>query len=209
MAEQAHADEIRRTKDGREWRIGTEREVAWIQDHTEHGIEVTCAIPAIFEAYATLELPGTSENARLDREGRAMVIDSTELRDPSVLSVLVAHTTDQEWWLGFLDTGSDDTVFEDAPKIQMYAHWSYVLVEAGPKQALGWRRAGLQGALPNLIFPADHSWLFTTLWDDDWSYIGGPRKLIDGFLAHPELGARTREVDPSMEDATPPGHIAF
>jgi hypothetical protein len=87
--------------------------------------------------------------------------------------------------------------------------WMYVLVEAGPEQARHWRGEDWKGWLPDQIFPADHSWLFQTLWDDDWSYLGGSRQLIDAFLGDPELGARTHEVDPSMDDATPPGHVAF
>jgi hypothetical protein len=39
--------------------------------------------------------------------------------------------------------------------------------------------------------------------------IGGSRELVDAFLAHPDLGHRAREVDPSMSDSTPPGHTAI
>jgi hypothetical protein len=60
-----------------------------------------------------------------------------------------------------------------------------------------------------LMFPADRSWLFSSLWDDDWTCIGGSRALVDVFLAHPDLRDRVREVDPSVEDATPPGHTAY
>lgn len=59
------------------------------------------------------------------------------------------------------------------------------------------------------MFPADHSWLFSTLWDDDWTYIGGSRELVDAFLAHPHLRDRVREVDPLTRDATPPGRTAI
>ena len=34
-------------------------------------------------------------------------------------------------------------------------------------------RAVLQGALPDLMFPADRSWLVSTLWDDDRTCVGG------------------------------------
>jgi hypothetical protein len=60
--------------------------------------------------------------------------------------------------------------------------------------------------LPDLMFPADRTWLASTLWDDRWAYIRGPRRLIDAFLAHPDLQHRVRRVDPSVKDITPPGH---
>jgi hypothetical protein len=84
--------------------------------------------------------------------------------------------------------------------------------EAGDRRSgdgRAWRRDGWKGVLPDLMFPADRSWLFSTLWDDDWTCIGGSRGLVDALLALPDLRHRAREVDPSMEDATPPGHTAF
>jgi hypothetical protein len=41
------------TKDGRSWRIGTADDVAWLAGQTRHGVSVTTAIPAVFDAYAT------------------------------------------------------------------------------------------------------------------------------------------------------------
>jgi len=29
------------------------------------------------------------------------------------------------------------------------------------------------------MFPADHSWLVSTLWDDDWSRIDGSTTLVE------------------------------
>jgi hypothetical protein len=39
--------------------------------------------------------------------------------------------------------------------------------------------------LPNLMFPADRSWLVSTLWDDDWTCVGGPAELVGGVPASP------------------------
>jgi hypothetical protein len=95
------------------------------------------------------------------------------------------------------------------PKVSLYSGQSYVLVEAGPRQAAAWRRSGSlwwQDVLPDLMFPADRSWLVATLCDDDWACVGGPANLVGMFLAQPDLQARP--VQPG-EDATPPGHKAF
>jgi hypothetical protein len=94
--------------------------------------------------------------------------------------------------------------------VNLYAGWHYVLVQAGPEQAATWRRRDLgsfwKGVLPDLIFPADRSWLISTLWDDDWRCLGGGARLVGRFLRHPGLQARPVGLG---EDATPPGHLAL
>ena len=153
------------------------------------------AIPPVFEAYATVVAAYGEERLEHDR---------------AVLALLAGQSPDQRWWLGYLDTGVDDIVFPYAPKVTLYAGWRYVLVEAGPEQAAAWRpsdgRAFGTGDLPNLMFPADRSWLVSTLWDDDWSCIGGPAGLVDRFLRHPDLRARKVALG---QDARPPGHEAL
>jgi len=187
---------VTRAKDGRTWRIGTGAEVAWIADHTPAGLAVTAAIPPVFDAYATIELPYGG--------------DGQDDHDQALLALLTEQSAGQPWWLGYLDTGADDIVFPDAPKVTLYAGWPYVLVEAGPDQAATWRRSGSgsfwNGALPNLMFPADRSWLVSTLWDDDWTCIGGPAELVGKFLRHPSLRSRPVTLG---EDAAPPGHRAM
>jgi hypothetical protein len=56
------------------------------------------------------------------------------------------------------------------------------------------------------MFPADRSWLVSSLWDDDWTCLGGSTELVQKFLDHPDLAARRTELG---HDATPPGHQAF
>ena len=184
---------ITRVRDGSTWRIGAATEVAWIADGTSMSRTITAAIPAVFEAYATVALPQGGEGQ--DRH------------DGVVLALLSEQSPAQPWWLGYLDTGADDIVFPDAPTVTLYSGWDYVLVEAGPEQAATWRQWGdwsfWKGALSNLMFPADRSWLVSTLWDDDWTCIGGPAALIDRFLYHPELESRPVSLG---QDATPPGH---
>src|SRR5580704_14889951 len=173
---------VTRTRDGGTWRIGTDAEVAWIANGTAMGRAITAAIPPVFEVYATVVLPYEDE--------------AQDKHDRAVLTLLSEQSPSQPWWLGYLDTGADDIVFPDAPKVTLYSGWPYVLAEAGPEQAATWRRSGgrsfWKGALPNLMFPADRSWLVSTLWDDDWTCIGGPTALVGRFLRHPDL--RTRRV---------------
>ena len=52
-----------RAKDGRRWRIGDKDEVVWIKAGTLAGLAITSAIPPVFEAYLTLELPDTPDGA--------------------------------------------------------------------------------------------------------------------------------------------------
>jgi hypothetical protein len=193
-------------KDGRAWRIGVEAEVAWIRENTEVSFAITSAIPPVFEAYATLELPGSGDHLA------ASPLEDHDRHNASVLAVLREHSVAQPWWLGYLETGIADIVFPDVPKVRpgpTNDAW-YVLVEAGPGQAGGWReREQSAGLLPDLMFPADRSWLLSTLWDDDWTCIGGSRGLVDAFLTHPDLRHRAREVDLSVQDATPRGHTAI
>lgn len=178
------------TKDGRSWRLGTSREVDWIAGRTQPGLSVTAAIPPVFEAYATFHRPDDVPIAVHER---------------SVVADLERYAADQPWWLGYLDTGAHDVVFGDVPRVTLYYDWNYVLVSAGPEQALTWRtghmRDGL-GSLPDLFFPEDRSWLVSALWDDTWTCVGGPAELIDALRRDPLAGAR--RVGPD-EDALPPG----
>ncbi len=185
-------------RDGTCWPVGTAADVAWIAAGTTVGKTITSAIPAVFDTYASVVLP----------EDRA----AQGAHDEAVLSVLRTHAVKVPWWLGYLETGADDVVFPEAPRVTLYSGWPYVLVQAGPDQAATWRRWDLgsfwQGHLPNLMFPADRSWLVSTLWDDDWTCIGGSAALVDDLLHHPELRSRARLVELG-HDATPPGHHAI
>lgn len=203
-----------RVRDGRRWQIGTGADVAWITEGTAVGRAITSGIPPVFAAYATIVLPNPQDGLdppEHETEWTQYLVDwsrKAPLRhEQALLGVLAEAPSDQTWWLGYLDTGvGADTVFADAPLVPVYdPSWRYAVVAAGPEQAAGWRRRDWKLAIPDLIFPADRSWLVSTLWDDDWTCVGGPEALISGFLGHPLLGARTRRVSVE-EDATPPGH---
>jgi len=181
-------------KDDRDWELGTQDEVAWIADMTTVGPTISSAIPPIFDAYATVVLPVEAE-ALEDHECRLM-------------RLLEEAPGGRAWWLGYLDTGTDDVVFTDAPRVRLYAGWPYVLVKAGRLQAQQWRADAAfttHSRLADLMFPADRTWLLSALWDDDWWSLGGPRSLIDAFTRDPDLEVREVTTD---ESATPPGHVS-
>jgi hypothetical protein len=115
-------------RDGRAWRIGGGAEVSWIQDGTSVTKAITSAIPPVFDAFATVELP------EIWREEQ-------DRHDAAVIELLLRHTVAQPWGLGYLDTGADEVVFPDAPRTTLYEDWKYVLVEAGPRHAASWRNS--------------------------------------------------------------------
>lgn len=186
---------LRLPREGRTWRIGTTSDIAWIAAGTDPGLHITSAIPPVFAAYATVVVPaGPADRDEHDR---------------AILAPLVEHSGDQPWWLGYLDTGGGaDVVFPAAPRVPLYAGWSYVLVEAGPEQAVTWRTndGPFEQSLPDLMFPADRCWLVSRLWDDDWRCIGAPRDVVATLVADPALEARPVQLG---EDATPSGHVAY
>ncbi|MEW2427526.1 hypothetical protein AB0877_05860 [Micromonospora sp. NPDC047644] len=176
-------------RDGRRWLVGTASDVAWLAGRTTPGFSVTAAIPQVFEAYGTFHPP-----AGVD----------VDAHEHAVIDELVGCTSDQPWWLGFLDTGAHDVVFPHARRVSLYWDWSYVLIEAGPEQALTWRTGHMRGdgALPDLFFPADRSWLVSALWDDTWTDIGASAAVLTALRRNPLVDARLVGPD---EDACPPG----
>ena len=158
-------------------------------------MSITGAIPGAFEAYAAIALC----------EG---VIGDRTPTDPdaAVLDVQRAHTGPQPWWLGYLETGASDVVFDKAPRVRLYWDWGYVVVLAGPEQAATWNRENMWNwSLPALMFPEDRSWLVSLLWDDDWVSVGGSAELINRLGQHPKLAPATYPRSVGDLDAAPPG----
>ncbi len=59
--------------------------------------------------------------------------------DDALLRVLCAHREAQPLWLGFVEKRASNVVFDDAPRVQMYAEWNDVLVQASRKRVRTWR----------------------------------------------------------------------
>lgn len=192
-----------RVKNGVAWRIGTDAEVSWIRGRTTPGLTIASAIPPVFDCYATVAFPA-------DDEDRLSQLRAEH--DGAILDLLIGHARSQSWWLGYLETGASEIVFDTARKVAIYsADWRYMLVEAGPEQAATWRStdSGWKGTrLPDLIFPHDRSWLISTLWDDDWTCVGGSQALIAELVSDVRLGPRAQQVTLD-QDATPAGHVAI
>lgn len=108
-----------RGEDGRAWRLGDDAEVAWIEENTEGGLTIRSAIPPVFEAYATLELPGSGDQraASSFEEGER----EWDRHEAAVLAVLSQHSGPQPWWLGYIDSGSADLIFDGARQVRFYA----------------------------------------------------------------------------------------
>lgn len=179
------------SRDGCTWRTGTAADVAWLQGRPD-GTTVATAVPPVFKAYATVH---HDEPLPVQQHEQALV------------EVLRTHTPPQRWWLGYLETGAHDVVFPQAPRVRVYWDWPYVLVLAGPEQALSWRTGHMrhgEGALPDLLFPQDRSWLVTALWDDTWMCVGGPERLVAALVRAPGLHGRRVEPD---DDSLPPGLV--
>ncbi|SHG76654.1 hypothetical protein SAMN05443575_2727 [Jatrophihabitans endophyticus] len=189
-------------RDGRRWPLGDSGTVAWIDGATPAGVSISAAVPLRYEAYATSSTPAVDDGSEPTGDPDAVLVRYAE----TLIAILARGSAPQPWWLGYLDTGAHDVVFPDAPRTTLYNGWPYVLVQAGPREALTWRAPDhWKGPLPDLLFPADRSWLVSQLWDDDWRCVGASRALVAALLAAPLLAAR--EVQPD-EDATPPGFTA-
>ena len=187
-------------RDGVRWPLARQEDLAWLSDQTDVGLAITSAIPPIYEAYGTVvaQEEDNDEYEDNDDEDNAAI----DAQERQLVKILQRYGS-TSWWLGFIEGGEDEQLkplFPHTKRIRLYVGWPYVVVLAGPAEALRWGPF-----LPDLIVPADHSWCLSTLWDDSWACIGGPAALIQE-LAH-DASVQLRRVTLG-EDATPPGHIA-
>lgn len=174
-----------RDRDGKRWVIGGSADVAWLAGPVDHAADQISLVPPAFASYCQLDLPDGAPGSQVRH-------------DNALVSMLSGAPAAREWWLGYLEYGIGiDLPFDDAPRTNLFS-WNYVLVQAGAEQALNWRASespiAWKGALPDLIFPVDRSWVLITDWDARWSGIGGPDDLVRSLLDHPELGPRTERV---------------
>jgi hypothetical protein len=203
---------------GQSWRSATAETVAWITNNVARDPSINGAVPPIFDAYAYVMDPwdpgdeaDSSMEWSFDRILAGTDIADGAWRGPDGAAHRAAshgwqvqeafvrqlrRLGDDTWWLGYLETGSADVVFWDAYRVKMYANWDYVIIEAGPEEALGWRLH-----LPDLIFPSDHVWCVSKMWDDEWTSVGGPTELIEALMADPTVRAQPIEKGQTVPDS--------
>lgn len=71
----------------------------------------------------------------------------------------------------------------------------------GHAAGIGWREGRWPGPTPQMIWPADHSWVIATEIDWDSTIVAGPHVLIDAVLADPAFEAF--ETDPDRHPSEP------
>ena len=77
----------------------------------------------------------------------------------------------------------------DGPRVEL-PHRSYLLYQGPAEAALILPRLdGTSGQCPNLWWPADRAWCVASEIDLPWTYVGGPRGLIDAILADDRIEA--------------------
>jgi hypothetical protein len=77
----------------------------------------------------------------------------------------------------------------EGPRVQL-PHRSYLLFHGPAEAALTLPAlAGTLGQCPNLWWPADRAWCVASEIDLPWTYVGGPRGLIDAILADDSIEA--------------------
>jgi hypothetical protein len=125
---------------------GFDDDLAWIRRDSRLGPTIRSAIPSGFDVYAVLDL-----------------VD--ERADAALLAVLAPNGTDLlvAGWIVKSEPASGDEHL-------LYANWPYRLRRATAAEL----RAAVAGedGFPDLLFPRDHAWIVSTLWDDAWRSIG-------------------------------------
>jgi hypothetical protein len=77
----------------------------------------------------------------------------------------------------------------EGPRVQL-PHRSYLLYQGPAEDSLTLAAVeGTFGQCPNLSWPADRSWCVASEIDLPWTYVGGPRGLIDVILADHRIEA--------------------
>lgn len=126
-----------------------DEEVAWISRGTARGMSIRSAIPDGFDVYGLLDL---------DDEARPIEDSLLNALQPEPDEVLVAG------WIV-----RSDRMTEPGDEHTLYSGWLYRCRHVQRTDLLG--RPARDG-FPDLLFPPDHRWIVSTLWDDSWRSVG-------------------------------------
>lgn len=162
----------------------------WIERNTPHGLGHCVGDPGVLRAVRHYHRACETATSTRNQPSRS-----------SPLVEVLRHFGESSWWLGYLDTGGSDVVFPGARSLKLYASRRYIVVQAGPDQAIRWRNS-----IPDLIFPTDRASCLSTLWDDTWTCLGGSAQLIRRLEADQLIHLRRVGL---QDDATPAGHVAI
>lgn len=126
-------------------------EISWLRGSEGRAETLGYAIPPRFEVYGALDL---SEEHR-----------------PNEDSLLEALVPDPQTPLiaGWIDRGPWPPPSGD--EFHLYWNWPYRIRRVALKELVGLPSEGEEG-FPDLLFPLDHTWLVSLLWDDAWRSIG-------------------------------------
>lgn len=92
----------------------------------------------------------------------------------------------------------------DGPRVELPSR-GYFLYSGDLDGALAWVPS--QHQTPNLWWPDDHTWCVASEIDLPWTYVGGPRPLIERILTDERIEALPAEPDDGFQLRTS-GHIA-
>lgn len=109
---------------------------------------------------------------------------------PVLTSLLsrATRTADHCWFGVWEGWGDLLPSVRSAPLFEIPARRMHLL--QGPIEGLRWPTChGSQSERVNLCWPDDRAWFLSTDIDFMWTYVGGPRELIDATLGTPELEA--------------------
>ncbi len=121
----------------------------------------------------------------------------------ALCGILAAHTADPTYCFFGLCTiqGWEDSFSADKlqPLLQLPAERDHIVL-AGPLSAVG--QISYNWLAPNLIWPADHSWLVASEVDFDSTLVGGTTGLIEAIVESPDLEAwQVQPTDSLAADA--------
>jgi hypothetical protein len=154
--------------------------------------------------FHSIALPPTAPREPPPYDGQGPHEGSLYVPDAEVLAGILRDwtATPEDCWFCLWDgygweSGGDPVpgpVF-GGPRVQL-PHRGYLLYQGPVEAALALPALdGTFGQCPNLWWPADRAWCVATEIDLPWTYVGGPRGLIDAILADHRIEARPAAPD--------------
>jgi len=126
-------------------------ELDWIRIGTSLGMSIRSAVPGGFDVFGLLDI---DDGARPTEDALLNALETSE-GEPLVAGWILRNSL----------------VTETGDEHLLYANWRYRLRRVTRSDLTGRPSTGVNG-FPDLLFPSDHRWIVSTLWDDSWRSIG-------------------------------------